>query len=259
VAALLGASFGMAGGTTCPRPDGQLCGSATVRPVSRYSQNGCPDINLFAHFAAVHKILQRFSTERRRRDERVDAHGEWNRRWVVESEQILRVPVMQRSPIFRTITGLLVLATTVTVPVAAQARLQCVTYARQISAVQLSGNARDWWGHADGVYARGNAPRKGAVLAFRGTHAMPMGHVAVVSKVIDDRHVLISHANWSRHGAVEKGVMAVDVSNTGDWSQVRVWYGPTASLGLRPSPAFGFIYPATTTASKADDSDSDAG
>jgi hypothetical protein len=24
---------------------------------------------------------------------------------------------------------------------------------------------------------------------------------------------------------------------------VRVWYGPTQSLGLRPSPAFGFIYP----------------
>jgi surface antigen len=166
---------------------------------------------------------------------------------------------MQRSSILRTVTGLLALASAVAVPAAAQARLQCVAYARQVSAVQLSGNARDWWGHAQGVYARGNAPRKGAVLAFRATHAMPMGHVAVVNKVIDDRHVLISHANWSRPGAVEKGVMAVDVSDAGDWSQVRVWYGPTASLGLRPSPAFGFIYPATETASKASDSDTDAG
>jgi hypothetical protein len=169
---------------------------------------------------------------------------------------------MQRPHILRTISGLLALATIVGTPVAAQARLQCVTYARQISAVQLSGNARDWWGHAEGVYARGNEPRKGAVLAFRGTHSMPMGHVAVVSKVIDGRHVLISHANWSRPGAVEKGVMAVDVSDSGDWSQVRVWYAPTASLGLRPSPAFGFIYPgssSTETASKADDNDNDAG
>jgi hypothetical protein len=165
---------------------------------------------------------------------------------------------MAISSTLRTITGILALGSAFAVPVAAQARLQCVTYARQVSAVQLSGNARDWWGHAQGVYDRGNAPRKGAVLAFRASRSMPMGHVAVVSKVIDERHVLISHANWSRPGAVEKGVMAVDVSDSGDWSQVRVWYAPTASLGLRPSAAFGFIYPATQTASK-DDGDSDAG
>jgi surface antigen len=150
---------------------------------------------------------------------------------------------MSRSSILRTAAGLLALASAVAVPAAAQARLQCVTYAREVSAVQLSGNARDWWGHAQGVYARGNAPRKGAVLAFRASHAMPMGHVAVVAKVIDDRHVLLDHANWSRPGMVEKGVMAVDVSDAGDWSQVRVWYAPTGALGLRPSPAFGFIYP----------------
>jgi len=156
---------------------------------------------------------------------------------------------MQSSSLLRTITGFLALASAVAMPVAAQARLQCVAYARQASAVQLSGNARDWWGHAEGVYTRGHAPRAGAVLAFRATHAMPMGHVAVVNKVIDDRHVLINHANWSRPGMVERGVMAVDVSEAGDWSQVRVWYANTNSLGLRPSPAFGFIYPSTETAS----------
>ena len=130
-------------------------------------------------------------------------------------------------------------------PQAAEARLQCVVFARDHSAVQLSGNARDWWGNAEGSYGRGQAPRAGAVLAFRGTHAMPMGHVAVVRKVVDARHVLIDHANWSRPGMVEKSVMAVDVSDKGDWSEVRVWYAPTRSLGLRPSPAFGFIYPVT--------------
>lgn len=164
---------------------------------------------------------------------------------------------MQISSVLRTIAGLFALAGAVAIPVAAQARLQCVAYARQASDVQLSGNARDWWGHAQGVYSRGQAPRAGAVLAFRGTHAMPMGHVAVVSKVIDDRHVLINHANWSRPGMVERGVMAVDVSDGGDWSKVRVWYAHTNSLGQRPSPAFGFIYPSTQTASN--DTAHDAG
>ena len=165
---------------------------------------------------------------------------------------------MQRSAILRTITGFIALGAAVLAPVAAQARLQCVAYARQVSAVQLSGNARDWWGHAQGVYSRGNTPRAGAILAFRATHAMPMGHVAVVGKVIDDRHVLINHANWSHPGMVERGVMAVDVSPAGDWSQVRVWYAQTGSLGLRPSPAFGFIYPSTETASNSDASKIDS-
>ena len=136
-------------------------------------------------------------------------------------------------------------------PTAAQARLQCVAYARQVSDVQISGNARDWWGHAEGRYDRGHAPKPGAVLAFAGTRSMPYGHVAVVSKVVDERHILINHANWSRPGMVERGVMAVDVSPAGDWSEVRVWYAPTRSLGLRPSAAKGFIYPNTVTA-KAD-------
>jgi len=121
-------------------------------------------------------------------------------------------------------------------PQVAQARLQCVAFARSNSDVQLSGNARDWWANAAGSYSRGQTPRAGSV------------HVAVVSKVVDERHVLLNHANWSAPGMVEKGVMAVDVSAAGDWSEVRVWYGKTKSLGLRPSPAFGFIYPTSNLA-----------
>lgn len=146
------------------------------------------------------------------------------------------------------LSSLLAVSAIVALPTAAQARLQCVAYARTVSAVQLRGNARDWWGHAEGTYDRGQRPAEGAVLAFRGTQAMPMGHVAVVSKVIDGRHVLLNHANWSRPGMVERGVLAVDVSDAGDWSSVRVWYGPSRSLGLRQSPAFGFIYPASRMA-----------
>ena len=84
------------------------------------------------------------------------------------------------------------------------------------------------------------------MLAFGASHAMPMGHVAVVAKVIDARHILLNHANWSRPGMVEHEALAVDVSDAGDWSQVRVWYAPTRSLGQRQASAHGFIYPAHT-------------
>jgi len=32
------------------------------------------------------------------------------------------------------------------------------------------------------------------------------------------------------------------VSPQGDWSQVRVWYGPTGGLGTSTYPTSGFIY-----------------
>lgn len=136
----------------------------------------------------------------------------------------------------------------VAMPAQAQARIQCVAFARAHSLVQLAGNARDWWGKALGLYQRGQAPQPGSVLAFRATGTMPMGHVAVVSKVLDARRVLLDHANWSRPGQVERGVLAVDVSAAGDWSAVRVWHSPSSRLGLRVSPAFGFIYPAAEAA-----------
>ncbi|PZU12957.1 MAG: CHAP domain-containing protein [Sphingobium sp.] len=122
--------------------------------------------------------------------------------------------------------------------------LQCVPYARAVSGVEIRGDALTWWQQADGLYRRGHTPRKGAVLAFKPYGPMVLGHVAVVSKVLDDRHVLIRHANWSVPGAIEEDVLALDVSDEGDWSAVRVWHSPTAQMGARVNPTFGFIYPA---------------
>lgn len=133
-------------------------------------------------------------------------------------------------------------------PAQARGVLQCVTYARAVSGIDIRGNAHTWWQQAAGVYARGQQPKVGAVLAFRASGAMPFGHVAVVDRVLDDRRVLLDHANWSRPGMIERGALAEDVSAAGDWSEVRVWFAPTRSLGLRSSPAYGFIY-----AGKADD------
>ena len=59
---------------------------------------------------------------------------------------------------------------------------------------------------------------------------------------------MLDHANWSRPGMIEQRALAEDISEVGDWSEVRVWYGPTRSLGLRSNPAYGFIFGAPPVA-----------
>lgn len=124
--------------------------------------------------------------------------------------------------------------------------LQCVPYARQVTGVRLFGDAHTWWGQAEGRYAKGTVPRVGAVMSFRAGGSSRLGHVAAVSKIIDSRTVLISHANWSpingRRGQIERNVEAVDVSPDNDWSEVRVWYAPIQGLGGRHWALNGFIY-----------------
>ena len=134
------------------------------------------------------------------------------------------------------------------VPAAAQARLQCVPFARQMSGIEIRGNAETWWGQAAGKYERNRTPAEGSVLAMPGTRKMPMGHVAMVSKIVGDREILLTHANWSRPGMIERNVRAVDVSPAGDWSQVRVWHAGSGQLGITVYPASGFIHPGKNVA-----------
>ncbi|UZK67650.1 CHAP domain-containing protein [Sphingomonas sp. M1-B02] len=134
---------------------------------------------------------------------------------------------------------------------AKSAFLQCAPYARQISGVKIHGNAWTWWAQAAGRYERGEAPKVGAVMSFKKTGRNPFGHVAMVSKIVDDREVLLTHANWSRRGGIERNVRAVDVSAAGDWSEVRVWFASVGGLGTSTYPINGFIY--SDGASDADD------
>jgi surface antigen len=140
---------------------------------------------------------------------------------------------------------------------AAQRYLQCVPFARELSGVQIYGDAHTWWKQAAGKYARGAAPKIGSVMSFKSTAAMPLGHIAVVSKIKNKRELLISHANWSpingRRGQIERNVLVIDVSDRNDWSMVRVWYAPTQSLGVRTNPLNGFIYPATISPQAANE------
>jgi surface antigen len=124
---------------------------------------------------------------------------------------------------------------------------QCVPFARLMSGIQIFGDARTWWQQAIGKYETGFTPRAGAVLCFKPTQRMKLGHVAVVSQVLTDRIVQITHANWSpiegSRGKIEKDVTLVDVSPGGDWSEVKVWYDPSRDLGGSTYPTYGFIYP----------------
>jgi surface antigen len=138
------------------------------------------------------------------------------------------------------------LALGLTAPSAAIAKsryLQCVPYARQISGIQIRGNAKTWWGQAAGRYERGQAPRVGAVMALPGYGKMRLGHVATVSAIVNDREIRLSHANWSRRGGIERNVRAIDVSEKGDWSRVRIWFASNGDLGTTSYPVSGFIYP----------------
>ncbi len=142
--------------------------------------------------------------------------------------------------------GAAIAALALIAPISEAQALQCVPFARQLSGVDIRGNAHTWWNQAAGKYARGNTPKVGAVLSFKSTRAMPLGHVAVVSKIINEREILISHSNWSpingRRGQIERNVKVVDVSANGDWTSVKVWYAPIRGLGLRANPTNGFIY-----------------
>jgi surface antigen len=123
---------------------------------------------------------------------------------------------------------------------------QCATFARMFSGIQIFGDAWTWWNQAIGKYSTGETPQAGSVLVFKRNGVMREGHVAVVSRVLTDRVIQVTHANWSiiegGRGKVEQDVTVVDVSPKGDWSQVKVWYDPIRDLGHTVYPTYGFIY-----------------
>ncbi|UYY58903.1 CHAP domain-containing protein [Sphingomonas sp. S2-65] len=123
---------------------------------------------------------------------------------------------------------------------------ECVPFARAASGIQIYGDAWTWWDQAKGRYARGSAPRVGSVVVFPKSAKLRLGHVAVVSRIVDDRVLMLTHANWSRvdgvRGHAEQDVTLFDVSPRGDWSEVKVWYRDMEGLGGSTYPVKGFIY-----------------
>jgi len=127
--------------------------------------------------------------------------------------------------------------------------LTCVPYVQEVTGIRLTGDADLWWREAAGRYPRTHRPEPGAVLVFRPTGGMPLGHVAVVTAVLSRREILVEHANWVP-GRITRDQPVVDVSEGNDWSRVRVWYPPIEALGSSVFRAYGFVLPEGTFASR---------
>ena len=135
----------------------------------------------------------------------------------------------------------------------ADGALSCVPYARARSGLPIRGDAWQWWDAASARYQRGRAPQTGSVLVLMRTARLPMGHVAVVSRVVSAREIRVDHANWASgaaKGRVARDQPVADISPGNDWSLVRVWYPRTEAFGNTAFPAYGFIHARTVTASR---------
>ena len=120
--------------------------------------------------------------------------------------------------------------------------LTCAPFARALTGMHLSGDAADWWGQASGRYARATTPAVGDVLVFRRAARLPSGHVSVVSRVLDERHIHVIQANWVP-GQLDEDQLIVDVSPRNTWTEVRVWYPPTNQMDTHAYATYGFIVP----------------
>jgi len=130
----------------------------------------------------------------------------------------------------------------------ARAGLQCVPFAREMSGVEIYGDANTWWARAEGRYPRSTLPASGAVLVVRGYYGPGRGHVSVVREVVSARVLRVDHANWLNNGEISVSVPVMDVSPHNDWSQIRVWHIPGGHWGGRVYRVEGFIHPFTLTA-----------
>src|SRR4051794_7769002 len=72
--------------------------------------------------------------------------------------------------------------------------ITCAPFARELSGVALYGEAHTWWVAAQRRYEQASSPQVGAVLVFRRGDRLRSGHVAVVSRVLARRQVLVIQA-----------------------------------------------------------------
>ena len=124
--------------------------------------------------------------------------------------------------------------------------LQCVPYAREMSGIQLRGNAHTWWNKSIGHYQRGSKPKVGSIMVLSKTSRLRFGHLAVVKRIIDSRNIEVAHSNWGgdkyTRSYIYRRMPVVDTSPNNDWSQARFWNYPSSSYGSVYAVS-GFIYP----------------
>lgn len=137
------------------------------------------------------------------------------------------------------LSALIATAPALITPAAAQ---DCVRVVRSISHFTLQGDGWMWWNRAAGVHARDTRPMVGSVLVFKRSGRLGRGHVSLVSHIIDRRNIEVDHS-WLGGRGLRRGMRVTDVSAANDWSAVRVWHEPTAQLGMRVYPTYGFVLP----------------
>ena len=123
----------------------------------------------------------------------------------------------------------------------ADKRLFCVEFARNLSGLNIFGDAKYWWDHAKTLYARAAHPLEEAVMVFSGSARLKKGHVAVVSEIVSPREIRVEQANWLNRGEIDHATPILDVSANNDWSKVRVWDVPSNQFGTRVYAISGFI------------------
>ena len=121
--------------------------------------------------------------------------------------------------------------------------LQCVPFARDLSGIDIRGNAWTWWNTAKGRYRQSQSPVIGAVLVLSRTERLRLGHLAVVTERRGPREIAVRHANWLNQGQIHLDTPVRDVSANNDWSAVRVWHTPGRTYGVRTYAVSGFILP----------------
>ncbi|MEZ5959830.1 MAG: CHAP domain-containing protein [Hyphomonadaceae bacterium] len=132
-----------------------------------------------------------------------------------------------------------------------RARLQCVPFARRESGVEIYGNANTWWRQAQGRYETTETPSEGAVMVLHGYNTNARGHVAVIKEQVSSRLIIVDHANWLNGGEITRDVPIMDVSEAGDWSEVRVWNVTGRHWGGRTYRVQGFILNMLTEQARA--------
>lgn len=123
--------------------------------------------------------------------------------------------------------------------------VECVPYAREVSGIEIYGDAHTWWNRAKPRYECGQEPRIGAVLVLSKTSKMTSGHVAVVKSIVNSRKITVTHSNWgnnrTRRKVIYYAMPVEDISANNDWTRVRFWNYEEGVYGF-PYAAKGFIY-----------------
>jgi surface antigen len=123
--------------------------------------------------------------------------------------------------------------------------VSCVPYARDVSGIQIYGDAYTWWNKAYPRYTYGSMPQLGAVLVLEKTNRLRYGHLAVVKKIINQRQIDVTHSNWGsdreHRRIIYESMRAEDISPNNSWTSVRFWNKDANVFGF-PYAAKGFIY-----------------